>query len=308
MSAAARRVAKVEARGAGARLDLWMVGAFPDMSRKRAKKLIDSGAVSINGRIEKMASRAVALGEKIEYADEQKPAAEMPVKLRAIYSDEWLIAIDKPPGLVSGPTKDVDRPHAEKLAKRQFGNELTLLHRLDRDTSGVLLFGRTKGANAALLEAFKKREVEKRYLAVCAGKTRAEFSDACHLKEVGGSRVVIVNSGGMRAETDFTTLATAGGWSLVEARPKTGRMHQIRAQLANLGHPIVGDGVYGGAAVVGESGLRAARQMLHAWRIAFAHPEHGGRVEIVCPPPEDFREVAEALFGGGALKEAEKRR
>lgn len=287
---------------------MWMVGAFPDVSRKRAKKLIDAGAVSINGKIEKMASRLVSLGEKVEFAEETKQVEEKPVKLRSIYSDEWLLVIDKPPGLVSGPTKDADRPHAEKLAKRQFGNELTLLHRLDRDTSGALLFGRAKAANAALLEAFKKREVEKRYLAVCAGKTKAEFSDARHLKEVGGSRVVIVNSGGMRAETDFTTLASEGGWSLVEARPRTGRMHQIRAQLANLGHPIAGDAVYGGSATVGEARLRAARQLLHAWRIAFAHPEHGGRVEIVCPPPEDFREAVEALFGGAALRNLEKGR
>lgn len=302
MSEVVRRLAKVDARSAGARLDLWMVSSFPEMSRKKAKKLIDAGAVSINGRIEKMASRAVAAGEKVEFVDEPKAAAEKPVRLRAIYADEWVVAIDKPPGLVSGPTKDVDRPHAEKIAKRQFGNELTLLHRLDRDTSGALLFGRTKGANTALLEAFKKREIEKRYLAVCAGKTKAEFSDVRYLKEVGGSRVVIVNSGGMRAETDFTTLATVDGWSLVEARPKTGRMHQIRAQLANLGHPIAGDAIYGGAAVVGEGGQRAARQMLHAWRVAFAHPGNGERLEIVCPPPEDFREVVEALFGGAVLK------
>lgn len=303
MSKGGRRSSTVERKGAGERLDLWLTAAFPDLSRKRAKKLIDAGSVSVNGRIEKMASRLVAAGERIEFAEEDKAPAEKPPKLKALYMDDWLVALDKPPGLVSGPTKDQSRPYAEKLAKTAFGNELTLLHRLDRDTSGVLLFGRTRAANAALLEAFKKREIEKRYLALCAGRTQAQFSDVCHLKEVEGSRVVVAHSGGVRAETDFTTIATAHGWSLVEARPKTGRMHQIRAQLARLGHPIAGDGVYGGAAAVvrGCEEFLVGRQLLHARHLAFTHPGTGVRIEIGSPVPEDFKSAVEFLFGGEVL-------
>lgn len=304
MSGGGKRAATVEKRGAGERLDLWMTGAFPDMSRKMAKKLIDAGAVAVNGRIERMANRLLSVGEKVEFREEPKSPPEKAPRLTRLWSDDWLTAIDKPPGLVSGPTKDPGRPYAEKLAKLAFGNDLTLLHRLDRDTSGVLIFGRSKAANGALLEAFRKREIFKRYLAICAGKTASEFSDVCHLREVEGSRVVVTGAGGARAETAFRTIASARGFSLVEARPKTGRMHQIRVQLARLGHPIAGDSVYGGAAAVaGANGeMAVGRQMLHAWKIAFAHPATGEDVTVTSPPPDDFKSVAEFLFGPEALK------
>ena len=196
-----------------------------------------------------------------------------------IYRDETILAVNKTAGLPSGPTKDPRRPHAQALVEAAAGERLTLLHRLDRDTTGVLLFARTPEAAERMLAAFRGREVEKVYLALVSGRTQPAFEDVCHLREAPGSRVEVVRSGGMRAETSFRTLAFAEGHSLVEARPRTGRMHQIRVQLARLGHPIVGDALYGGAAAIRVGGREVAvpRQMLHALRVGFPHP---GREEL----------------------------
>lgn len=284
----------------GQRLDLYMVAAFQGMSRKKAKKLIDARRVSVNGKIEHMAGRELTPGDRVEARDEEEVKKEAPLSdLTVLYDDGHIVAVDKPPGLVSGPTRDSGRQHAEKLAKERLGGKLTLLHRLDRDTSGVLLLARSEEAGKGLLQAFKAREVAKTYLALVSGDTPDEFSDVCHLKEAPNSRVVVVSSGGMRAETSFKTLLRGKGFCLVEARPKTGRMHQIRVSLSRLGYPIAGDALYGGAAKVGEgeSAFLAARQLLHAWKAGFKHPKTLKFTEIKSPVPKDFLSAAKAAFG-----------
>jgi 23S rRNA pseudouridine1911/1915/1917 synthase len=326
MSTKGKAINLVAARSdAGTRLDLFMVAAARDMSRKKAKKLIDTRRVSVNGRIEGMASRALKGGERIEVRlpDEQK--VETP-KVTVFHEEPAFIAVAKSPGIPSGPTIDPKRLHAQKVAENTLGERLTLLHRIDRDTSGLLLMARDKGFAEALLTAFRTREVEKRYLAIVSGRTPPKFDDVCHLKEVQGGKVAVVKSGGMKAETSFETLAFAGGASLVLAKPRTGRMHQLRAQLSRKGFPILGDSLYGGSASVslddgggggGGGGknrprvrgrakakpvktstqkVTVDRQMLHAWKIAFTHPETGERMELCCPPPEDFVQAVKAIF------------
>jgi 23S rRNA pseudouridine1911/1915/1917 synthase len=293
---------RVEGREAGGRLDLFLAASVPGLSRKQAKKLIDGRCVAVNGRIEPMASRELRSGEEVAVrfppAEAARPAESSPA---VIYRDESILAVNKPPNLPSGPTKDPRRPHAQALVERAEGERLTLLHRLDRDTTGVLLFAREPEAAERMLASFRGREVEKVYLALVSGRTEPAFEDVCHLREAPGSRVEVVRSGGMRAETSFRTLAFAEGHSLVEARPRTGRMHQIRVQLARLGHPIVGDALYGGAAAIRAGGREVAvpRQMLHALRVGFPHPGRQERREIAAEPPEDFLSVVEALFGRG---------
>ena len=291
----------VSGRLAGTRLDLFMVEAFPGMSRKKAKKLVDGRLVSVNGAIEHMASRELKTGDRISFreAEAVQKSEHPPSSLAVLFDRAGVLSVDKPWGLVSGSTLDPGRASAEKIAKKQFGGPLTLLHRLDRDTSGVLLFARDRATSASMLEAFKKRAIAKTYLAVVSGTARPDFHDLCHLKEAGNSRVVVVKSGGMRAETYFKTLDAAGGYSLVEARPVTGRMHQIRAQLARLGHPIAGDALYGGAASVEKGGksFPVKRQLLHALKVEFVHPSTGEKVGIESPVPEDFSGVTRFLFG-----------
>jgi 23S rRNA pseudouridine1911/1915/1917 synthase len=181
------------------------------------------------------------------------------------------------------------------LAEGHVGGPLTLLHRLDKDTSGVLLLGRTREFSAALLEDFRHRRVEKRYLALVRGAPRQTFEVVSHLREADGDRIQTVRSGGMRAETGFRVLGRAGDYALVEAIPRTGRTHQIRVHLSQVGDPILGDGLYGGEAAA--AGRPVPRQMLHAWFLSFRHPASGESLRIEAPIPEDFREVARAIFG-----------
>lgn len=289
----------VDRREAGLRLDLFLAANLPALSRKQAKRLIDGRRVAVDGRIEALASRELAAGERVSVVLPAEGRAEAAPAVSVLYEDDDCLAVAKPPGLPSGPTKDPGRSHAAALAEALAGRSLTLLHRLDRDTSGVLLLAKTSAFAAALTRAFRQRTVEKRYLAIAKGKVPAAFDAVLHLREGSAGRVLVVRSGGVRADTAFRTLVCRGGYSLVEARPRTGRMHQIRVQLAHAGHPIVGDSLYGGDASVPGAGhaVRVPRQMLHAQTLAFDHPTLGRRLEIQAPLPDDFRTIAEALFG-----------
>jgi 23S rRNA pseudouridine1911/1915/1917 synthase len=293
------RVLQVDRREDGTRLDLFLVTALPELSRKQAKRLVDGQRVSVNGRIDAMASRTLRRGDRVEV---QTPASEpdpqpyqTPRELRVVYEDDACLAVDKPAGVPSGPTRDPKRPHVARLAEAQSGRRLVLLHRLDKDTTGVLLLAKTPEFAAALGDAFKHRRVEKHYLALAAGRRPRTATVTSYLREGDAGRMHTVRSGGMKAVTELRTLAGAREVWAVEARPHTGRTHQIRVHLAQAGCPILGDALYGGAARVG--GHRVSRQMLHACRLAFDHPATGQRLEIVAPLPEDFVGVARAALG-----------
>ncbi|MEW6490641.1 MAG: RluA family pseudouridine synthase [Thermodesulfobacteriota bacterium] len=286
----------VEGRHAGLRLDLFLAAVFPDLSRKRAKRLIDGRRVAVDGRIEAMASRVLRRGERVSVLMEAP--AETPTTPRdlpVLYEDGECLAVLKPPGLPSGPTRDPGRLHAAALAERVAGRKLTLLHRLDKDTSGVLLLGKTPAFSTALLDAFRHRRVEKRYLALVRGRPTESFEVVSHLREGEGDRMLTVRAGGMRAETAFRVLARAREYALVEAAPRTGRTHQIRIHLAQAGCPILGDPLYGGDAAA--EGAPVPRQMLHAWTLAFVHPATGAELRLEAPVPADFHGLARAIFG-----------
>jgi 23S rRNA pseudouridine1911/1915/1917 synthase len=294
-----RRELTVDRREAGQRLDLYLVNALEGVSRKQAKRLVDGRCVSVNGRMESMASRILAGGERVAVLLPDPRRDEPSPELTVLYQDHDCAAVAKPAGIPSGPTRDATRVHAARLAEELLGLPLTLLHRLDKDTSGVLLLAKTEAFANALLAAFRERRVEKVYLALARGRTAESFEAVSHLKEGEGGRMLVVRSGGMRADTGFRTLAAAGGYSLVEARPRTGRTHQIRVHLAQAGHPILGDSLYGGDASVrlGPAEEHVPRQMLHARTLRFGHPALGREVSVEAPLPEDFRRLAEALFG-----------
>ncbi len=288
------RVLVVAGREAGTRLDLFLVAAL-DISRKHAKRLVDGHKVAVGGRIEGLASRELRGGERVQVDLALEAPAQPPVELPILYEDGDCLAVAKPPGIPSGPTRDAGRVHAARLAEGQAGRSLVLLHRLDKDTSGVLLLAKTRGFATALLEDFKHRRVEKTYLALVRGRPRSAFEVVSHLKEVPGDRVATVRAGGLRAETAFLTLASSGAYALVEAHPRTGRMHQLRVQLAEAGHPILGDALYGGDAAVG--GVLVPRQLLHAAALTFPHPGLGRTHRVEAPLPEDFRRIARAALG-----------
>ncbi|HXV73274.1 MAG TPA: RluA family pseudouridine synthase, partial [Sphingomonadales bacterium] len=182
-----------------------------------------------------------------------------------------------------------------------------LLHRLDADTTGVLLFALTNAANRELSRQFAGREVEKIYLALVAGIPPDSISVNNFLKPGVRGRTVAVPSGGQPAETAFRVLKTYspplsngndGGFALVEARPMTGRTHQIRAHLAGKGFPLLGDSHYGGPLLVAAGGerLHIRRHLLHAFRLAFRHPATGKETTIEAPLPADFKVVLNLAF------------
>jgi 23S rRNA pseudouridine1911/1915/1917 synthase len=168
-----------------------------------------------------------------------------------------------------------------------------LVHRLDRQTSGVLLVSKTPAAQGALLTAFREREVHKIYRAIVLGEMASTTVQA-PVGRISGMRRVRVTQWGRDAETAFKSAAPGRGVSLVAAEPKTGRTHQIRAHLASVGHPVLGDAEWFGAKE--RAALQALghedppRMMLHAWRIRFTHPASGKEVSFTAPLPKDFRD------------------
>lgn len=230
---------------------------------------------------------------------------------RILFEDEWLIVADKPSGLPTQPTLDARRASAHStlaafLRGRDGGTPyLGLQHRLDRDTSGVLLFTRDPRANAGVTALFSGKAVRKTYLALAVAGAGAPdaWEIANHLGIVGregkASRFGAVRSGGDPARTSFRVVERLCGAILVEASPQTGRTHQIRVHLAEGGHPILGDPFYGGPTRFPGGGKGAPfsvpRVMLHAAGLEFVHPMTQAALKITCPCPEDFETCLRTL-------------
>lgn len=224
---------------------------------------------------------------------------------RILFEDDVLIAIDKPPGLPTQPTVDPARPSLYGLVKALLeqrsalgGAYLGLHQRLDRDTSGVVLFTKAPEVNPAVAALFAERHVEKTYQALVARPARLpprEWSVEGRLEVDGRGRERrphAVASGGVTARTDFRLREVLPGGLHVEAHPISGKKHQIRVHLAAGGMPILGDDLHGGP----DSAKRAPRLMLHASRLAFRHPVSGEPVVIESPLPTDFEEVLRTSF------------
>ncbi len=284
---------------AGERLDRF-IAARGGISRGLARRALEAGGVFLDGRRCKVAARLVRPGQRVEVnLEEGGRAGAEPAPLereRLLYADDLLAAVDKPAGVPAQPTLASDRGALPELAARLLGGDVVLVHRLDRETSGVTVFARTRPAAAALAAAFRDGTPEKTYLARWAraphppeGRLEAPLSrDPSH---PGRRRV---DPAGEPAATRWRTLATgAGGAALVEARPETGRTHQIRAHLAHLGAPLCGDPRYGGPRRLGD--VAFPRVLLHALRLEIDHPGSGARLAFEAPVPRDFADAAAAL-------------
>jgi 23S rRNA pseudouridine1911/1915/1917 synthase len=281
----------------GERLDRF-VAARGGVSRGLARRVIDEGGVFLDGRRCKVASKQVRAGYEVTVNLEEggripEGAAALD-RSRLLFADEHLVAVDKPAGVPAQPTLTTDRGTLPSLASALLGSEVLLVHRLDRETSGVTVLARSKEAAAALAEAFRTGTPEKTYLALCAqapsppeGRLEAALG-----KDPSRPGLRRVSTGGDAAAPRYRTLAAAQA-ARVEARPETGRTHQIRVHLAHLGAPLLGDARYGGPRMVGALGV--PRVMLHARRLELAHPVTGARLVFEAPVPEDFAEVARTL-------------
>jgi RluA family pseudouridine synthase len=198
-----------------------------------------------------------------------------------------VLAIDKPEGIASIRERDGESAHLQGLLAAQLGSRIYVVHRLDKDVSGVMLFARTAEAHRSLNLQFEAREVEKTYLAMVYGTVRDDQGlIEAPLREFGSGRVAVDRSRGRACRTSFRVVDRLEGWTLLEAQPLTGRRHQIRAHLYSIGHPVAGDRLYGDEKSRG--GL--ARLMLHAREIRFRLPERGV-MAIEAPTPASFERV-----------------
>ena len=297
---AGRRSLEVPADAAGMRVDVWLAGAL-ELPRARVKELLERGAVRIGGRPPRKGDRTVA-GARVEVTltdEDPRPVPQPELPLSVIHLDPQLVAVDKPAGMPSHPLQPGERGtvvnalvarHPECAEASADPREGGLVHRLDTLTSGVLLAARTAEAWRALREAFSGRQVDKRYLAVVTGPVADEGEIDLPLRHRGDHVEPAMAGGGREALTDFRVLSRAGDASLLEVRIHTGVLHQIRAHLAAIGAPVLGDTDYGGRPLPGLD-----RFFLHAARLGFSHPATGSRLEITAPLPDELRRVLEAL-------------
>jgi 23S rRNA pseudouridine1911/1915/1917 synthase len=283
----------------GERLDRF-IAARGGISRGLARRALDAGGVFLDGRRCKVAGRIVRAGQAVVVnLEEGGRAADAPAALersRLLYADRDVAAVDKPPFVASQPTLTHDRGTLPDLVAALLGAPVTLVHRLDRETSGVTIFARTPDAAAALAEAFRVGTPEKTYVALCGRAPEPPDGriDAPLGKDPARPGMRRVDPRGDAAATRYRTLRSSARAALVEARPETGRTHQIRVHLAHVGAPLLGDARYGGARRVGE--IAIPRVMLHARKLEIDHPATGARLVLEAPVPEDFAAVERALL------------
>lgn len=279
------------------------IAARGGISRGLARRTLDAGGVFLDGRRCKVAGRTLHPGQQVVVNLEEGGRAASPSATldpsRLLRADADLVFVDKPAGVPAQPTLTSDRGALPELVGALLGAPVTLVHRLDRETSGVTVLARTRRAAAALAEAFRTGGPEKTYLALTARPPEPrEGTIALALgKDPARPGLRRVDPAGDPALTHFRTLRAGPAAALVEARPETGRTHQIRVHLAAAGAPLLGDARYGGPRRVGE--VAVPRVMLHAARLALRHPVTGEALAVESPLPEDFRALQRALLGEG---------
>lgn len=297
-------------KDSGIRLDKFLAEHISGLSRSAARRLIEAGEVAVNGEPVK-ASYKVRTGDWVVC---RQPVAEAPtlqaepIPLDVVYEDQWLLVIDKPAGMVVHPAPghaggtlvNALLAHYPDLADS--GDERPgIVHRLDRDTSGLILVARTNKIRRALQRQFKERTVHKAYLALLDGHLQPVYGriEAAIGRDPRHRQRMAVVPGGREAITEYHVLEyfdqqvgpAAGAYTLVEVQPQTGRTHQIRVHLASIGHPVAGDPVYGRRKVT----LPLERQFLHARLLRLSHPATGRRLEVEAPLPPDLASVLHLL-------------
>ncbi|MBT8106600.1 MAG: 23S rRNA pseudouridine(1911/1915/1917) synthase RluD [Gammaproteobacteria bacterium] len=296
---------------AGLRLDQALARMFPEYSRSRLKEWLLDGAISIDGSA-KRPRDAVIGGEVVELtpvADAVVEAVAEPMELDLVFEDDDLLVVNKPAGLVvhpgagnpAGTLMNGLLHHAPRLEEVPRAG---IVHRIDKDTSGLLLVAKTLTAHTALVRLLADRQISRHYLAVCNGVlTGGGTIDAPIARHPVDRKRMSVQDRGKPAVTHYTVLQRFRAFTYVSATLDTGRTHQIRVHFAWRRHALLGDPVYGGrlALPAGASDalidmLRSfRRQALHATRLALVHPVTGHRLELEVPPPNDFQALLEVL-------------
>ena len=287
--------------GGGTRLDVFLADKLPGLSRAQVKKVIDGGGVRVGGFARKAGYKLKA-GNRV-FVDYEPPAEEgvlLPeaIPLKVIYQDPDVIVIDKPWGLVvhpgaghpSGTLANALIHHFPEVARIGSEERPGIVHRLDMDTSGVMVVARSPLAYTELVRQFKKRVVWKTYLGLAWGRvlaTEGKLNWPLGRHPGQGQRISIKARNPKKAETFFQVQRAFRDTTLLEIRPVTGRTHQIRVHMAAAGHPIVGDPLYGRKKAPREF----PRMFLHAHTLSFIHPSTGERLTFASPLPPDLEAV-----------------
>ena len=297
----------VDPVGHGQRLDKLLVAQAGEFSRSHLQGLIERGLVSVDGAVARTASRRLKAGQSVvielQPTDECLAFTPEPMALAVVFEDEHIIVVDKPAGLVVHPAPGNWRGTLLNglLAHHRGAAQLPragVVHRLDKDTSGLMVVAKTLEAMTALSRAIAAREVQREYAALAHGVVpAAPFSIEAPIGRDPVSRVrMCVVRGGKAARTDVTRVAADTKFSAVHCRLHSGRTHQIRVHLASRGHPLVADALYGGAPALG-----LARQALHAARLGFEHPYSGKALRFESPLPPDLQAAWQQVAGAAAL-------
>ena len=296
---------------AGLRLDQALARMFPDYSRSRLKEWLLAGAITVEGG-PKRPRDAVAGGETVTFEarqDVEVRAAPEPISLDVVYEDDDLLVVNKAAGLVVHP--GAGNPggtlmngllhHAPQLEEVPRAG---IIHRIDKDTTGLLLVAKTLPAHTALVRQLANREISRQYLAVCNGVlTGGGTIDQPIGRHPVDRKRMSIQQDGKQAITHFTVLERFRAFTYISVRLETGRTHQIRVHFAWRRHALVGDPVYGGRLALPKGAsapLIAAlrgfkRQALHATRLAFEHPASGKTLDLTVPPPADLRALLEVM-------------
>lgn len=318
---------RVKGRMAGKRVDAYLTHRYPTYSRSVIQKVIDAAAVEVNG-VNVKASYKVRVDDLIRvWLPELAPDVVVPedIPIRIVYEDAYFAVVDKPPGLVTHPAKghwsgtlvNALQFHFDTLSTVAGEHRPGIVHRLDRDTSGLLIVAKDDRAHQQLAKQFELRTVKKEYLALVGG---VPGRDADYVERTIGPHptnrekmaIRLPEDGGKPAVTFYEVVERFRAHALVRCKPETGRTHQIRVHMAHVGHPVLADKAYSGrdrftlADLLGPGAPEAEqvlidRQALHAHSLAFAHPITGEAIALTAPLHDDMAHALAALREHGAL-------
>lgn len=301
----------VPGEDAGRRLDVFLARQMPDWSRSQLQRLIRQGCVTVGARPARKAGEAVDAGDRVTVRAERQVVRAMPeaLPLVIVYEDPDLVVVDKPAGMVvhvgagvkSGTLVNALLHHIGTLSAA--GGELRpgIVHRLDKMTSGLVVVAKNDFAHRQLAAEFKARAVHKTYTLLTHGRVAKELGEIETSVGRDPVRRVRMKSGGLRARaalTRYRVLRRFRHFTLLEAEPQTGRTHQLRVHFSSLGHPVVGDTLYGAPARVrigGREKKSLARNFLHAAGLEFRHPRSGGMIKLRAPLPAELQAFLDAV-------------
>ena len=305
----------IEADG-NVRLDL-LVAERAGLTRNQSATLIANGNITVNGRREK-ASYRVVTGDVVVVDPPEITTREVggeSIPLSVVYEDDAMLIVDKPAGMVvhpapgnwSGTLVNALIGRGSELPSETPPDRAGIVHRLDKETSGLLIVAKTDRALRILGSALAARRVHRSYAVMIWGHLSEDTLsvDKPIARDPRDRKRMAIVSTGRQAKTDFLRLARFGPGDLLRAHLHTGRIHQIRVHLASVGHPVMGDETYGGGVGRRTAGLPPRRHFLHAARLVFNHPITGAPMDIRSPLPEDLRHSLSAIAEGSGLAEAE---